>query len=265
MLAFVATDAPIGGSAARDARARNRRRVVQLRDRRRRHVDQRQLRASPPPARRPMAPIERADDPRLAPIRAALTEVATALAQAIVRDGEGATKFITIAVEGGRDAAECRAIAFGIAHSPLVKTAFFASDPNLGRIVCAIGNAAARDLDPGGVSFWLDDVLVVDRRRPRAVVPRGGRAARDEAGRDHRPRRARPRAAPARRCGPAIFRTITSASTPTTGARCERLPARFREVPKAFLVGVFFLRQIKTLECRRVPRWSRTDFHCVPP
>jgi glutamate N-acetyltransferase/amino-acid N-acetyltransferase len=108
-----------------------------------------------------IAPIERADDPRLAPIRAALTAVATALAQAIVRDGEGATKFITITVEGGRDAAECRAVAFGIAHSPLVKTAFFASDPNLGRIVCAIGNAAARDLDPAAVSFWLDDVQVV--------------------------------------------------------------------------------------------------------
>ena len=108
-----------------------------------------------------MAPIERADDPRLTPIRAALTDVATALAQAIVRDGEGATKFMTITVEGGRDTAECRAVAFGIAHSPLVKTAFFASDPNLGRIVCAIGNAAARDLDPAAVSFWLDDVQVV--------------------------------------------------------------------------------------------------------
>ncbi len=108
-----------------------------------------------------MAPIERSDDPRLAPIRAALTEVATTLAQAIVRDGEGATKFITIAVEGGVDVAESRAVAFGIAHSPLVKTAFFASDPNLGRIVCAIGNAAARDLDPAGVDFWLDDVQVV--------------------------------------------------------------------------------------------------------
>src|SRR5712671_6951068 len=75
---------------------------------------------------------------------------------------------MTIRVEDGRDAAECRKIALGIAHSPLVKTAFFASDPNLGRIVCAIGNAAAPDLDPARVSFWLDDVLVVDR---------GGRAA----------------------------------------------------------------------------------------
>jgi glutamate N-acetyltransferase / amino-acid N-acetyltransferase len=110
----------------------------------------------------PMAPIVAADDARLAAIRAALTEVATELAQAIVRDGEGATKFIAIEVAGGRDRAECRRVALGIAHSPLVKTAFFASDPNLGRIVCAIGNAAAPDLDPSRVSFWLDDVLVVD-------------------------------------------------------------------------------------------------------
>ena len=118
--------------------------------------------------RAPLAPIERIDDPRLPAIRAALTEVATLLAQAIVRDGEGATKFMTIAVEGGRDRAECRSVALSIAHSPLVKTAFFASDPNLGRIVCASGNAAVPELDPAGVSFWLDDVLVVDR---------GGRAA----------------------------------------------------------------------------------------
>jgi glutamate N-acetyltransferase/amino-acid N-acetyltransferase len=87
--------------------------------------------------------------------------VAVALAQAIVRDGEGATKFMTIRVEGGRDASECRRVAFGIAHSPLVKTAFFASDPNLGRIICAIGNGAAPDQDAAGVSFWLDDVQVV--------------------------------------------------------------------------------------------------------
>jgi len=110
----------------------------------------------------PMKPIARADDPRLAPVRAALTEVAVALAQAIVRDGEGATKFMTIRVEGGRDVAECRRAAFAIAHSPLVKTAFFASDPNLGRIVCAIGNGTAPDQDPARVSFWLDDVQVVD-------------------------------------------------------------------------------------------------------
>jgi glutamate N-acetyltransferase/amino-acid N-acetyltransferase len=110
-----------------------------------------------------LAPIASARDPRLAPLRAAMESIAVELAQAIVRDGEGATKFIAIRVEGGRDVDECRRVAFGIAHSPLVKTAFFASDPNLGRIVCAIGNAAARDLDPARVSFRLDDVLVVER------------------------------------------------------------------------------------------------------
>ncbi|HET7032129.1 MAG TPA: bifunctional glutamate N-acetyltransferase/amino-acid acetyltransferase ArgJ [Casimicrobiaceae bacterium] len=109
----------------------------------------------------PIAPITRPDDPRLVPARGALTEVAVTLAQAIVRDGEGATKFMTIRVEGGVDAAECRRTALAIAHSPLVKTAFFASDPNLGRIVCAIGNGAAADQDPARVSFWLDDVQVV--------------------------------------------------------------------------------------------------------
>ena len=113
-------------------------------------------------------PIVAVDDARLAPIRHAIEECAVALAQAIVRDGEGATKFIAIRVDGGRTVDECRRVAFGIAHSPLVKTAFFASDPNLGRIVCAIGNTAAPDTDPARVSFWLDDVLVVDR---------GGRAA----------------------------------------------------------------------------------------
>jgi glutamate N-acetyltransferase/amino-acid N-acetyltransferase len=111
----------------------------------------------------PLAPIRSSADPRCKAIRDAIEAVAVDLAQAIVRDGEGATKFIAIRVEGGRSVEECRRVAFGIAHSPLVKTAFFASDPNLGRIVCAIGNAAPGDLDPAQVSFWLDDVLVVDR------------------------------------------------------------------------------------------------------
>jgi glutamate N-acetyltransferase/amino-acid N-acetyltransferase len=118
--------------------------------------------------RAPLAPIAGRNDPRAAPVRRAIEEVAIDLAQAIVRDGEGATKFIAIRVEGGADVDECRRVAFGIAHSPLVKTAFFASDPNLGRIVCAIGNAGPYDLVPAAVSFWLDDVLVVDH---------GGRAA----------------------------------------------------------------------------------------
>jgi glutamate N-acetyltransferase/amino-acid N-acetyltransferase len=111
----------------------------------------------------PLAPLRSLNDLRAKPIRDAIEEVAVELAQAIVRDGEGATKFIAIEVSGGRSVEECRRVALGIAHSPLVKTAFFASDPNLGRIVCAIGNAAPSDLDPSQVSFWLDDVMVVER------------------------------------------------------------------------------------------------------
>jgi len=103
----------------------------------------------------------------------AVTAVAATLAQAIVRDGEGATKFIEIAVQGGVDGAECKAVGYAIAHSPLVKTAFFASDPNLGRILAAIGNAAQthaplHDLDVRTVKLWLGDTLVSEY---------GGRAA----------------------------------------------------------------------------------------
>jgi glutamate N-acetyltransferase/amino-acid N-acetyltransferase len=90
----------------------------------------------------------------------AMQAVARQLAQAIVRDGEGATKFITIQVEGGRDAAECRLVAYAVAHSPLVKTAFFASDPNLGRILAAVGYAGIDDLDQTGIDLFLDDVHV---------------------------------------------------------------------------------------------------------
>jgi glutamate N-acetyltransferase/amino-acid N-acetyltransferase len=90
----------------------------------------------------------------------AVTEVAQRLAQAIVRDGEGATKFVTVGVERGRSAAECRRVAYAIAHSPLVKTAFFASDPNLGRILAAIGNAGVAGMEPSKVDLYLDEVLV---------------------------------------------------------------------------------------------------------
>jgi glutamate N-acetyltransferase/amino-acid N-acetyltransferase len=90
----------------------------------------------------------------------AVTEVSRSLAQAIIRDGEGATKFVTVTVERGRSEAECRRVAYAIAHSPLVKTAFFASDPNLGRILAAIGYAGVRDLDTGKVDLYLDDVAV---------------------------------------------------------------------------------------------------------
>ena len=93
-------------------------------------------------------------------LRDAVVAVATELAQAIIRDGEGATKFITVRVEGGQDREECRKVGYAIAHSPLVKTAFFASDPNLGRILCAIGYAGVTDLDTEKVDLYLDKVLV---------------------------------------------------------------------------------------------------------
>jgi glutamate N-acetyltransferase/amino-acid N-acetyltransferase len=102
-------------------------------------------------------------------LREALGALAEDLAMAIVRDGEGATKFITVRVEGGRDEAECLAAAYAIAHSPLVKTAFFASDPNLGRILAAVGYAGIDDLDQALIDLFLDDVHVVERggRRPQ--------------------------------------------------------------------------------------------------
>jgi glutamate N-acetyltransferase/amino-acid N-acetyltransferase len=92
-----------------------------------------------------------------------MLQVARTLAHAIVRDGEGATKFITITVQGGRDTAECLAVGYAIAHSPLVKTAFFASDPNLGRILAAVGYAGIDDLDQTGIELFLDDVHVATR------------------------------------------------------------------------------------------------------
>ena len=108
-------------------------------------------------------------------LRDALTDVAIELAQAIVRDGEGATKFMTVTVEAGKNEAECRKVAYAIAHSPLIKTAFFASDPNLGRILAAIGYAGIDDLNVDNLQLYLGDVLVAEN---------GGRAAsyREEQG-----------------------------------------------------------------------------------
>ncbi|WP_066331807.1 bifunctional glutamate N-acetyltransferase/amino-acid acetyltransferase ArgJ [Azohydromonas lata] len=94
-------------------------------------------------------------------LREAVIAVSQQLAQAIVRDGEGATKFITVRIDGGRTEAECRLAAYAIAHSPLVKTAFFASDPNLGRILAAVGYAGIDDLDQNLIDLFLDDVHVV--------------------------------------------------------------------------------------------------------
>ncbi len=100
------------------------------------------------------------DTPEYVSLAEAVTALAQKLAHMIIRDGEGATKFMSIIVEEGRDVEECRKIAYSIAHSPLVKTAFFASDPNLGRILAAIGYAGVNDLDVGKLNLYLDDVWV---------------------------------------------------------------------------------------------------------
>ena len=106
------------------------------------------------------APITSLDSPEGRALREAVFDVSRRLAQAIVRDGEGATKFITVRVDGGRIAEECRLVAYAIAHSPLVKTAFYASDPNLGRILAAVGYAGIDDLEQGLIDLFLDDVHV---------------------------------------------------------------------------------------------------------
>ncbi|MDE2366537.1 MAG: bifunctional glutamate N-acetyltransferase/amino-acid acetyltransferase ArgJ [Betaproteobacteria bacterium] len=108
-------------------------------------------------------------------LQEAITRVAILLAQAIVRDGEGATKFITVRVEGGKTPDECTRAAYAIAHSPLVKTAFFASDPNLGRILAAIGYAGLDELDVNKLQLYLDDVLVAENGgRARGYLEQDG-------------------------------------------------------------------------------------------
>ncbi|MDN5842360.1 MAG: bifunctional glutamate N-acetyltransferase/amino-acid acetyltransferase ArgJ [Alcaligenaceae bacterium] len=106
------------------------------------------------------APIESADDPRYPALLEALVDAARDLAQKIVRDAEGATKFMTIRIEEAGDTDEALKVAYAIAHSPLVKTAFYASDPNLGRILAAIGYAGIDDLDVTQLRLWLGDVRV---------------------------------------------------------------------------------------------------------
>jgi glutamate N-acetyltransferase/amino-acid N-acetyltransferase len=115
------------------------------------------------------AQITQLDSADGAALRTAIIDVAQTLAQAIVRDGEGATKFITVQVQGGKTEDECRQVAYAIAHSPLVKTAFFASDPNLGRILAAVGYAGIDDLDQGAIDLFLDDVHVAEQGGRRAA------------------------------------------------------------------------------------------------
>ena len=136
--------------------------------------------------------VERADGAAFEALREAVTSLAQELAQMIVRDGEGATKLMTICVEGGANVAECRQIAYAVAHSPLVKTAFYASDPNLGRIRPQSATLAwttrRRSRQP-----VAGRRLGRPRWRPSSGIPRRRRPARDEAGGDHRAHRARPR------------------------------------------------------------------------
>jgi glutamate N-acetyltransferase/amino-acid N-acetyltransferase len=159
MLGFVATDARVAGTllqqAVREAAERSFNRITVDGDTS--TNDSFVLIAS---GRARMPEIADAKSAEYAAFRNAVIDISERLARAIIRDGEGATKFITVRVEGGRDESECRQVAYAVAHSPLVKTAFFASDPNLGRILAAVGYAGVTDLDVGKVDLYLDDVLV---------------------------------------------------------------------------------------------------------
>src|SRR5690606_6376721 len=121
--------------------------------------------------------VQSESDPHYGALRAALAEAAKELAQKIVRDAEGATKFITVRVEEAGSTEEALKVAYAVAHSPLVKTAFFASDPNLGRILCAIGYAGIDDLDITKLRLWLGDVLVASEggRHPDYLEEQGQR------------------------------------------------------------------------------------------
>ncbi|TSE26202.1 Arginine biosynthesis bifunctional protein ArgJ [Tepidimonas sediminis] len=162
MLGFVATDAPVApeliGELARRAADGSFNRITVDGD-----TSTNDSFIVMATGRAALARITSLDSPAGQALLAAVTEVARTLAHAIVRDGEGATKFITVRVEGGRDAEECLKVAYAIAHSPLVKTAFYASDPNLGRILAAVGYAGLDDLDQGRIELFLDDVHVVTR------------------------------------------------------------------------------------------------------
>jgi glutamate N-acetyltransferase/amino-acid N-acetyltransferase len=159
MLAYVATDANVGQAALqqmlKQAAARSFNRITVDGDT---STNDSFMLIATGAAGTPAVADERHPDYAL--LAEAVGSVAVELAQAIIRDGEGATKFITVQVEGGRTEEECSKAAFAIAHSPLVKTAFFASDPNLGRLLAAIGYAGIPDLDVGGVQLHLGDVLV---------------------------------------------------------------------------------------------------------
>ena len=127
-------------------------------------------------------PITKAEGELYNALREAINQVAMQLAQAIVRDGEGATKFVTVQVQGGANQQECLDVAYAVAHSPLIKTALFASDPNWGRIVAAIGYAGVKDLDTEQVNVYLDDVCIVAHGgRAQAYTEEQGAAVMQQA------------------------------------------------------------------------------------
>ena len=129
-----------------------------------------------------VAPITVAEGELYNALREAINQVAMQLAQAIVRDGEGATKFVTVQVQGGANQQECLDVAYAVAHSPLVKTALFASDPNWGRIVAAIGYAGVKDLDTEQVNVYLDDICIVAHGgRAQAYTEEQGAAVMQQA------------------------------------------------------------------------------------
>lgn len=177
MLAFIATDAPVAGgaldAAVRHAADRSFNCITVDGDT---STNDALMLLATGAARLPR--IERAEGPAYQALLAALVEVAIELAQAIVRDGEGATKFVTLRIEGGKSAEECRRVGYAIAHSPLVKTALFASDPNLGRILAAIGYSGIDDLDVAKLDLYLDEVHVAQAggRHPDYLEEQGKRA-----------------------------------------------------------------------------------------
>ncbi len=181
MLAYLATDAPLQGEALQqclqDAMAQSFNRITVDGDTS--TNDACMLMATGKIA---VAPISSAEDPRYAPLCAAITEVAQFLAQAIVRDGEGASKFIPIHIAGGRNEEECLQVAYRMAHSPLIKTAFFASDPNWGRLLAAIGSAGVDDLEVDKVQVSLGETRIVrDGARDPDYTEAAGQAVMAEA------------------------------------------------------------------------------------
>ncbi len=129
-----------------------------------------------------LTPITEAQGELYEALREAIEQVAMQLAQAIVRDGEGATKFVTVQVQGGANQQECLDVAYAVAHSPLIKTALFASDPNWGRIVAAIGYAGVKDLNTEQVNVYLNDVCIVAQGgRAQAYTEEQGAAVMQQA------------------------------------------------------------------------------------